>query len=445
MSSTVEMLNPTRAKLTITVPFAELTPAINKAYREVANQISLPGFRKGHVPPSLIDARVGRGVVLNEAVNAMLPDLYAEAIAEHQLTPLGRPEVELTKLEEGDTVEFAAEVDIVPEFALPDFSTIAVTVPPITNADQEVDARIGLLRERFAQVETVDRPAAKGDQVTLDLTGSQNGELLPDAAAQAVTYIVGSDQMLPGLDEAVTGCRAGEEKQFASTLLGGDHAGEAADIAVTVTAVQSRTLPEVTDEFAQLVSQFDTVAEMKADLKAAVEQRLAMDQLGAIRNLVLDEAIAKAGIQLPEAIVDAEVAERTAALTDQLKSAGITLEDYLNRMGDPAVRTAEQFEASTRTAVERGIKAELLLARVAEAKQVEVGQEDLTNLIFQKARENGTSPEQEVQHMQSHEHLTEWMAQIRQSKALDAIVAQSTVTDTTGRKVDVAAMVGPAA
>jgi len=443
LPSTVEKLSSTRAKLTIEVPFSDLTPAIRKAYRDLASQVSIPGFRKGHVPDKMIDARVGRGMVLSEAVNAMLPDIYAQAIEEHNLTPLGRPEIEMTKLEDGESVEFTAEVDILPDFDMPDFSTISVTVDAIEDLDKAVDGRIDILRERFAQVTDVERASQAGDQVRIDLVGKQNGELLPDAAAEGLTYVIGSGGMLEGLDEAVTGCVAGDERTFQSTLAGGDHEGELADITVTVTAVQERTLPEVDDDFAQLVSQFDTVDEMRDDLKKAVERMAAFDQLAAARTKVVDELIQATTFEIPTELVDEEVRSRVAQITDQLKAAGATIEDYLTRMADPEISTPEEFENSIRTSVERGIRAEILLGRVAEEVKVAVNQQDLTNFIFQKAQENGTSPEQEIQHMQSHDHLTEWMSQIRQSKALDSIVAQATVTDSNGATVDVASLLAP--
>ena len=436
MSSTVEKLSSTRAKLTIEIPFSDLTPAIHKTYRDLASQVSIPGFRKGHVPPQMIDARIGRTAVLTEAVNAMLPDVYAQSVEEHHLMPLGRPQIELTKLEEDSDVEFTAEVDIVPDFDMPDFTKVSVTVAPLEDLDKAVDERIDVLRERFAQVTDVDRPARVGDQVRIDLVGKQNGEALPDAAAEGLTYVIGSGGMLDGLDEAVTGCEAGDERTFQSTLAGGEHEGELADVTVTVTQVQERTLPEVDDDFAQLVSQFDTVAEMRQDLKKAVEQMARFDQLTSVRTKVLDAVIEEASFDVPNDLVEEEVKARTSQIVDQLAAASVSLEDYLARLGDPEIVTAEDFEKSTRASVEKGIRAEILLSRVAEEEKVSVSQQDLTNFIFQKAREDGTTPEQEIQYMQTHNHLSEWMAQIQQSKAVDLIVSQATIMDSDGKEVD---------
>ncbi|MDR2896626.1 MAG: trigger factor [Propionibacteriaceae bacterium] len=436
MTSTVERLSSTRVKLTIEVPFADLKPAIDKAYRTVAGQISIPGFRKGHVPPAVIDQRVGRGSVLSEAVNEVLPQVYAKAIDEQGLTPLGRPEVDMTKLEDGESAEFVAEVDVAPDFELPDFSSLTATVPAADDIDSGVDQRIETLRERFAEVEPVDRPSQVGDQVTINLSGFQEGQALADANAEGISYVIGSGQMLDGLDDAVTGLSAGDSAEFTSKLLGGEHAGQEADLKVEVTAVHSRSLPEVDDAFAAMVSQFDTVAEMRSDLAQGVERSNQLTQLSQARQQILDAAIAAAGFELPEQLVESEVAGRLSQINEQLKSSGMTLESYLERIGGDTPQTVEQFTADTRKTVERGIGSEILLDKVAATVEINVTQEDLTNMIFQKAQENGSTPEQELQHMQSHNHLPEWMGQIRQSKALDTIVTQATISDSNGQVVD---------
>ncbi len=221
MPSTVEQLNPSRVKLTVEIPFADLQPHLTKAYREIAQTVTIPGFRKGKVPTAVIDQRFGRGMVLQEAINAALPTAYGEAVEANKLIPLGDPDVEITKLEDGDVIEFIAEVDVRPELNLPDFGTLSATVPVLADLDTEVNNRIGMMRERFATSTEVDRAAADGDVVTLDLAGSRDGADLPDATAEGITYTIGSGGMLDGLDEAVTGLAAGESADFTSTLVGG--------------------------------------------------------------------------------------------------------------------------------------------------------------------------------------------------------------------------------
>lgn len=443
MPSTVEKLNPTRAKITIEVPFTDLEPAIRKAYRDLAGQVSIPGFRKGHIPASMIDARVGRGAVLSEAVNSVLPDLYAQAIETHGLIPLGRPEIDISALEDGVRAEFSAQVDIVPEFGLPDYSRIKVTAEAIPDPEEVVESRIELLRERFAQVLDVDRVAEAGDQVVIDLRAAQNGQLIEEATAEALTYIIGSGGMIEGLDEAVTGCRVGDEKTFSSTLAGGDRQGEAADITVTIEKVQSRSLPVVDDDFAQLVSQFDTVEEMRGDLRETFERRAKYEQIREVRNKVMDQMIELTPFEIPAGLVDDQVTRRTAEITEELKAAGLTLEDYLVRRGDPQTTTVEQFIAGLKDSVVRGVRSEILLDRIADTEKVSVGQEELTNYILQRAQENATTPQAEIEQMREHDLLPQWMTSIRQSKALDGIVCKVKAKDSNGKAIDLTILVPP--
>ena len=278
MPSTLEQLSPNRVKLTIEMPFSELKPALDKAYQEIGGQVTVPGFRKGKVPARVIDQRFGRGAVLEQAINSALPEAYAAAVEEHKLVPLGQPDVDVTKLEDGEVVEFTAEVDVRPEFDMPDFSKIKAEVPVMEVAETELEERLTTLRTRFATTKEVDRAAAEGDVVTLDLSGKQNGEVLEEASATGVTYKLGSGGMLEGLDEAATGLKAGESTTFTSTLVGGAHKDEEAEIELTVTKVAEQELPELDDEFAQMVSQFDTVEEMKADLSDAIVRQARLRQ-----------------------------------------------------------------------------------------------------------------------------------------------------------------------
>jgi len=443
--TTVERLSTTRVKLTIEVPFDEVKPAINKAYQELAGRVSIPGFRKGHVPPAMIDQRLGRGAVLSEAINAILPGAYSAAIEDNHLVPLSQPEIDITELADGQAVTFTAEVDVRPDFDLPDPRQIAVQVDLPPAADQGVAERLDLLRERFAETSPVDRPAEAGDQVTIDLSAAQDGAALPDATAEAVPYVVGQGDLIDGLDQAVTGLAAGDTATFVSQLIGGNHAGEAADITVTVHRVEQRTLPELDDDFAQLVSQFDTVDQMKADLKASVERLGLVEQLAQARTKVLEATLAATDFDLPAGAVERETANRLEQMASQLQGSGLSVADYLAGLADPEQATEDQLTGNIARSVERGLRAEILLSRVAEDTGVAVSEEDLTSFIYQQAQENGTTPEHELQHMQAHNHLAEWLAQIRQSKALDLLVAQAEVTDADGHPVDLAAVIMPTA
>ena len=438
MPSTVEQLNPSRVKLTVEIPFSDLQPHLTKAYREIAQSVTIPGFRKGKVPSAVIDQRFGRGVVLQEAINAALPTAYGQAVEDNKLIPLGDPEVEITKLEDGDLVEFIAEVDVRPELSLPGFDTLAVTVPVLADLESEVDNRIELMRERFATSTEVDRPAADGDVVTIDLVGSRDGETLPDATAEGITYRIGSGGMLDGLDEAVTGLSAGESADFSSTLVGGPLSGEAADIHVTVAKVAEQQLPDLDDEFAQLVSEFDTVDEMRADLTTAVEQMLRADQLNTARDKVLEDLVAQVEFELPAKLLAAETEARHNQIEEQLKGAGLTLERYLETADDEEADSPEEFWAVVDSRAEQSLRAQILLDTIADENEVGVEQHELTDLIVRKAQSSGSTPEQELQHMMEHNHMSAWMQEIRRNKALGLILAEATVTDADGATVEVA-------
>jgi trigger factor len=433
----VEKLGPSRAKLTVEIPWNDLKPHLDKAYREIAAQVTIPGFRKGKVPPMVIDQRFGRGAVLQEAINAALPSAYEAAVSEAGIIPLGDPEVDVTKLEDGEAVEFTAELDIRPDFDVPDAAGVSVTVEALEDTDAEVERRIELLRGRFATTTEVERAAGEGDVVTINLVGTRDGEPLQDATAEGITYQIGSGGMLDGLDEAVTGLSAGESATFSSTLVGGDLEGEPADIEVTVTKVSEQELPEVDDEFAQLVSEFDTVLEMKADLTSSVAEMARLEQAAKGRDKVLEALVDQIELELPEKLLSSEIEARKAQINEQLNRAGLTLDRYLEQ-ADEEAKTAEEFWAELETSTERGLKAQLLLDKVADDVQVSIDQADLSELLVRKAAQAGTTPEQEAQHMMEHNHAGAWMQEIRRNKALASIVAAATVTDTDGNPVDVA-------
>ena len=435
MPSTVERLSPSRVKLTIEIPFADLKPHLDKAYSDIARQVNIPGFRKGKVPPAVIDQRFGRGMVLQEAINAALPDAYAAAVAEAALVPLSDPEVEVTKLEDRELVEFTAEVDVRPEFDLPDFSTLSAEVPVLEPVGDAVEERLQMMRQRFATREDVDRAAAEGDVVTLDLAGSSDGEPLADATAEGITYKVGSGGMLEGLDEAISGLSAGESADFSSTLVGGPLKDEAADIHVTVQKVQTETLPEVDDEFAQMVSEFDTADEMRADLTNAVEQMAKVDQINAARDKVLEDLVEKVDFEVPAGLLQAELDARRDQITEQLAQAGMTLDSYLEQTEEEEANTAEEFWQILEGRVAQSLKAQIILDKLADDRELGVDQQELTEMLFRRAAANNSSPEQEMQHMMEHNHTSQWMQDIRRDKALRLILDGASVKDTDGNAV----------
>lgn len=442
MPSTVEQLSPSRVKLTVEIPFTDLKPLLDKAYKEIAQQVTIPGFRKGKVPPMVIDQRFGRGMVLQEAINEALPTAYGKAVEEAKVVPLGEPDVEVTRLEDGEVVEFTAEVDIRPDFEVPAFAGLTATVDALPELEADVSERIELLRARFATTTEVDRPGAVDDVVTIDLVGSRDGEVLPDATAEGITYRIGSGGMLDGLDDAVTGLSAGESAEFSSTLVGGPFEGESADIKVTVTKVSERHLPEVDDEFAAMVSEFDTVEEMRADLAKHAAEAARLEQAAQGRDRVLEALIAAADFDVPERVLAAEVAARREQVTDQLKSAGLTLERYLEQAQEEA-RTVEEFWAQMEANTQRGLKAQLLLDKIADDNEIGVDQADLSELLVRKAAQNNTTPEREAQHMMEHDHVSAWMQEIRRNKAMALVASEASVVDSAGNAVDITGAPAP--
>jgi len=438
--STVEKLGPSRVKLTIEIPFADLKPHLDKAYKDIAAQVSIPGFRKGKVPAAIIDQRFGRGTVLQEAINAALPDAYGKAVAEHELVPLGEPEVDVTKLEDNDLVEFTAELDVRPDFEVPAFSELSAEVDAVAASDSEVDERIEVMRQRFATRADKDGAAEDGDVVTLDLVASVDGEPVEDGSAEGLTYKVGSGGMLDGLDEAVTGKSAGDEAEFSSELVGGPAQGQTADIKVTVTKVQTETLPELDDEFAQMVSEFDTVDEMKADLTEAVIRMARAQQVNDASDAIVSDLVAKTSFDLPEAMLANEIEGRKQQITEQLARAGYTLERYLEDNEDETAEDEEEFWQQVATNAETSLKAQIILDKLADENQVGVDQQELTELIFRRAQQAGTSPEAEMQHMMEHNHAPEWMGELRRGKMLRQVVLGASVTDSEGNLVNVAAV-----
>ncbi|MDO5533774.1 MAG: trigger factor [Propionibacteriaceae bacterium] len=437
MPSTVEKLSPSRVKLTIEIPFADLKPHLDKAYKDIASQVNIPGFRKGKVPAAIIDQRFGRGTVLQEAINAALPDAYGAAVADNELVPLGQPEVEVTKLEDGELVEFTAELDVRPDFTVPEFSELSAEVPVLASTDDEVEENLQVMRQRFATRADKEGAAEDGDIVTLDLVAAKDGEQVEDGSAEGLTYKVGSGGMLDGLDEAVSGASAGDTVEFTSELVGGPAAGETADITVTVTKVQTETLPEVDDEFAQMVSEFDTVEEMKADLAEAVARRARVEQINTASDAIVSDLVAKTPFDLPEAMLTAEIENRKQQITDQLARAGYTLERYLEDTEEETAKDADEFWAQVATNAETSLKAQIILDKLADDKAVTVEQQELMELIFRRAQQAGTSPEAEMQHMMEHNHTSEWMGELRRGKVLREVVLGASVKDADGAVVDV--------
>ena len=434
MKTDVEELSPTRVRLSVEVPFDELKPSLDKAYREVGRQVRIPGFRPGRVPPPVIDRRVGRDVVLSQAVNDAIPDLYAKAVAEGDVHALGQPEVEITNLDDGKELTFTVEVDIRPKFDLPDLSSLSVTVDDTLVTPDEVAERLAMLQDRFASLKGVQRPVADGDHVSIDLSASVDGKPVEDAQASGLSYPVGSESLLDGLDEALIGMSAGDSKTFSSELAGGDLAGQEADVTVTVHSVKAKDVPGLDDDFAQMASEFDTLGELRADTRTQLERDKAMRQVMQARDLALDALLDQMDIPLPESVVADEVRHNRESIEGQLSRAGASLDGYLEMTN----QTEEQFEADLEQRAQRAVKISLVLDQLARNEELGVDPAELTAYVTRQAEQMGVSPDQLAQQLADNNQINVAAAEVLRGKAMNLIAERVKVTDESGNPVDIA-------
>ncbi|GGF58002.1 trigger factor [Marmoricola endophyticus] len=432
MKSAVETLEPTRAKLTVEVPFEELKSSLDKAYQEIAKQVNIPGFRRGKVPPPVIDRQVGRGAVLDQAINEALPDLYIAALQENELVPLAQPEIDITKLEDGTVLEFTAEVTVRPTIELPSYDNVSASVDDVEVTDADVEEQVQALRERFATLSEVERPAAEGDFVSIDLAASKDGEAVEGGQLEDYSYQVGKGDMLPGIDEVLVGMSAGEEKSFTTQLLGGDMEGQDVEVLVTVGSVKEQELPELDEEFAQTASEFDTMDELTEDVRTRLGRGKRLEQAAAARDAVLEQLIEATEIPLPDEVVSAELASRRQEIEQQLGWAGMDLQTYL----DNEKQTVDEFEADLDKRVRDMLAAQFILDEIAKKEEIDVEQEELSQHLMQRAQQSGQDPNEFIQHMLQHNHVPEMVAEVVRGKALAQIVESATVTDASGNVVE---------
>ncbi|WP_405799428.1 trigger factor [Streptomyces sp. NBC_01506] len=433
MKSAVETLNPTRVRLTVEVPFEELKDSLDAAYKKINEQVTVKGFRKGKIPARVIDQRFGRGAVLEEAVNDALPKFYTEAVNEGELNVLGQPEVDIKELKDGELLSFTAEVDIRPVIEIPDYSGIEVTVDAVDVSDDDVDKSVDELRERFATTNPVERAAAEGDVVTIDLEAKVDGEVLEDGVASDVSYTIGSGELLEGIDEAVTGLEAGGEATFTSQLKGGTAEGKDSEVTVKVTQVASRELPDLDDEFAQMASEFDTLDELKADSRKRLGSMKQYDQATQAQERVLDELLKLAEVPIPEKLLEDEIKTRKHNLEHhQLGQMGLDLPKYLEIQG----KTEEEFDEETKDQAVKGIKTQFILDELVNKEKLNVNQEELTEHLMRRAQSSGMSPDQFAQAVVEGGQVPMLVGEVARGKALAVVVEAAKVTDTNGEVVD---------
>ena len=416
-TTTKESLGPTRVRLSITVTPEELKPSLDHAYQHIAEQIQIPGFRKGKVPPPIIDQRVGRGEVLNHAVSEGLDRFFQLAVAEEKVRTLGRPEADVTQWPSdkdfsGDLV-VTVEVDVRPDFEMPKFEKYTLEVEPVMVTQGDVDDELDALRSRFGNLVTVDRPAKTGDFVQIDLI-AKIGDSTIDSAS-SISYEMGSGQLIDGIDEALDTLTAGETTTFESKLLGGDREGETALIEVTVLSVKERELPEADDDFAQIASQFDTIKELREDLKKQAQRKGMFGQAQEARDKLVEKLLAEVTMPLPQGVVDAEV-------NRHLEQEG-RLEDDKHR--------AEVVESTGKS-----LRTQLLLDALVEKLEVQVSQDELTQYLMQSASQYQMEPTEFIQSLDQNGQIPSMVGEVARSKSLSVALAQVTVKDTKGKKVD---------
>jgi trigger factor len=442
VKSTVEHLSPTRVKLAVEVPFDELKPNFDRAYREIAKQVRIPGFRPGKAPARILDQRVGRDVVVQEVIREVVPVKYGEAVSEAEVQPLGQPDIEVGPVEDGDTLSFTAEVDIRPEITVPDYSSISVSVDAAEVTDQDVDDQLKGLQARFGTLTGVDRAVQNGDFVVIDLSATVDGQAIEEAQSTGMSHEVGSGQLIEGLDEALEGMTAGETKQFTTQLVGGEHAGSEAEVTVTVQSVKERQLPEADDEFAQLASEFDTLDELKDDLRTRYARVKKMEQGSQARDRVLEALLEAAEVPLPESIVQATLEARAHDAVHEFDHDEQKLTEYVESQG----QSREEFDAELRADAERTVKTQLLLDEIAQKAEVRPDQQDLMQNLAMQAQRYGLSVEDFIQQAQQAGQLQSMIEQMQvetvRGKALATVVRAATITGPDGEELDLSELFG---
>ena len=414
MKSAVENLSPTRVRISIDIDFKDLEPHVAVAYETLAHQVSIPGFRKGKVPRQLIDQRVGRGTVLNEAINNALPEFYTQAARENDVLVVGRPTVDIKELKDNELVKFEVEVDIRPEVTLPDFSTIELSVDDVAVSDKDVDEQIEALRTRFGTLTTIEKDAASGDFVTIDLVAKLDGKEVEGGTANGISYEVGSNRMIDGLDAALEGMKVGETKTFDTQLVGMKE-GETGQVTVTLQAVKKRELPDLNDEFAKLASEFETLDELRADAHERLSRLKAMEQGAQARDNLLKHLLDTVEILVPEQLVADEV-------HDHLEKE--------NRLEDETHRKEVTEE------ITRSVRADFLLDSIVKAEEVQVTEAELTEYLIRTAARYGMSPDQFAQQLSQAGQIAALMAEVARTKALAVVLERVKIKDASGREVD---------
>ena len=436
MKATLSEIGPTKVKLSVEVPFDELKPSLDEAYKRIGRSVKVQGFRPGKVPPRILDQRVGRAAVLEEAVQDAIPRFYGAAVEEHKVAVISRPEVELDSFADGEPLVFTATVDVRPDIELPAYDALPVTVDDVVISDAEVDDNLGRLQDRFATLAGVERPVEDGDFVSLDLVATVDGETVEGSEATGLSYEVGGGNLVEGLDEALIGASVDDTRTFDAEIAFGDHTGKTASFSATVRSVKVKELPALDDDFAQSASEFDTITELREDVRARMEKLKRLEQGVQARDRVLEVLMARADVPLPESLVDAEVSWRMQRLHQQLDQAGLGYETWLESTG----QTAEAAESEVRTSASEAVKAQLLLDAIGLKEEVGVTDVELMDQVVRRAQRADISPDVLAQRLVQQGQLSGLMAEIVRGKALAMVLESALITDASGRSVDLSTL-----
>ena len=414
MKSAVESLSPTRVRISIDIDFTDLEPHVSAAYQSISERIVIPGFRKGKVPRQMIDQRVGRGTVLDEAINSALPDFYTQAAREHEVLVVGRPTVDIKELKDNELVKFEVEVDVRPEISLPDFTSIQIKVDDVQVTEKDVEEQLESLRLRFGTLTTVEKAVETGDFVAIDLMARVDGKEVEGGSANGISYEVGSNKMIDGLDEALAGLKAGEKKTFQTQLVGMQE-GETGEVEVVLQAVKKRELPELNDDFAKLASEFDNLTDLRADLRERLTRVKSMEQGAQARDNLLKHLLDTIEIPVPENLVEDEVhshLEKEERLEDDVHRKEVTEE------------------------INRSVKADFLLDAIVKAEEVQVSEGELTEYLVRTAARYGMTPEQFANQITQGGQVAALMAEVARTKALAIALEKVKISDASGNPVD---------
>src|SRR5438093_1254963 len=428
MQTSVEQTASHVVRLTVKVQPGEFARDLDRAYRKVAGHVKIPGFRKGKVPKKVIDARVGRAHVLEQFVHDAVPSYYVRALREHDLAPITDPEIDLDRLEEGKPLRFTATVEVRPRLILePErYRGVEVQAPSTEPRELEVDEYLDHLRERFAELEVVERPAQKGDYVLADVRATLHGTELPEVSRVGFLTEVGSAELVPELDRELEGKRKGDILKFNATLPErfGERAGTEVTFQALVKEVKTKKLSALDDEFAKTASEFDTLEELREDVLSKLRTLKEAESVGVVRDLVLRKVMEDLQVDLPDRMVDEETERRVESVKERAERAGTTLDAVLTAQGWDEL----QFRSDARAHAIRAVTADLVLEAVARAEGITATQEDMDREIKALAEATGRDPKDVRRILERSGQVGSLAGDIIRTKALDLLVESAEVT-----------------